>query len=225
MSTILHHQDEQSGRTRDFRQDSPAMSSSLGTKLRNLRRERELSQRDLAQQAGLSPNAISLIERDAISPSVATLQRLAGALGVKMGYFFADDPAEASVILARAGQRPAIVGQGLTIEGLGAKLVAQQLEPYYITLAPQANTGREWVVHTGHELVCCLAGQVEYKIDDHTYLLEPGDFLLFEAELPHAWCNPGPEMARLLLVLHAPGAVHDPAQQHFPGYPSVAQMG
>lgn len=201
------------------------MSSSLGTKLRNLRRERELSQRDLAQRAGLSPNAISLIERDAISPSVATLQRLAGALGVKMGYFFADDPAEASVILARAGQRPAIVGQGLTIEGLGAKLVAQQLEPFYITLAPQANTGREWVVHTGHELVCCLVGQVEYKIDDHTYLLEPGDFLLFEADLPHAWCNPGPEMARLLLVLHAPGAVHDPAQHHFPGYPSVAQMG
>jgi transcriptional regulator with XRE-family HTH domain len=201
------------------------MSSSLGTKLRNLRRERKLSQRDLAQQAGLSPNAISLIERDAISPSVATLQRLAGALGVKMGYFFADDSSEAKVIVARAGQRPAIIGQGLTIEGIGAKLAAQQLEPFYVTLAPRANTGREWVVHTGHELVCCLEGQIEYEIDGCTYLLEPGDFLLFEAELPHAWRNPGNENARLLLVMHAPGAVHNPAQRHFSGYPSVAQMG
>ena len=49
---------------------------SLGKKLRQLRNERNISQRDLARMAGLSPNSISLIERDETSPSVATLQSL-----------------------------------------------------------------------------------------------------------------------------------------------------
>ena len=61
---------------------------SVGEKLRQLRSERNISQRDLAKLAGLSPNSISLIERDETSPSVATLQSLATALNIRMSYFF-----------------------------------------------------------------------------------------------------------------------------------------
>ena len=63
---------------------------SVGKKLRKIREERGFSQRELAQLAGISTNAISLIERDENSPSVATLQNLATALNVKMSYFFDD---------------------------------------------------------------------------------------------------------------------------------------
>lgn len=59
-------------------------SFGLGDKLRQLRSERNISQRDLARMAGLSPNSISLIERDETSPSVATLQSLAAALNIRM---------------------------------------------------------------------------------------------------------------------------------------------
>jgi len=34
-------------------------------------------------------------------------------------------------------------------------------------------------------LVYCLSGNVEYLIDGQIYPLEEGDFLLFEAHLPH----------------------------------------
>ena len=64
---------------------------SLGDKLRHLRSERNISQRDLARLAGLSPNSISLIERDETSPSVATLQSLATALNIRMSYFFEEE--------------------------------------------------------------------------------------------------------------------------------------
>ena len=46
---------------------------SLGARFAVPRKERALSQRELADLAELSPNAISLIERDQISPSVATV--------------------------------------------------------------------------------------------------------------------------------------------------------
>jgi transcriptional regulator with XRE-family HTH domain len=202
----------------------PDTDFSLGIRVRGLRKERALSQRELADQADLSPNAISLIERDEISPSVATLQRLAAALGVKMSYFF-ESATGARILHFRPSQRPVIRGAGLTIEGLGARLDGQQMEPFFITLAPHADMGAGHVVHTGHEFVCCLAGRLCYEIDGVPYLLEPGDFLLFEADLPHRWGNPGDAEARLVLVLQAPDDVKEPARRHFSDYPSVTYLG
>lgn len=198
-------------------------SQSLSSRLRALRQERDLSQRALAERSGLSANAISLIERDEISPSVATLQRLAAALGVKMSYFF-DAETQARVLHVRAGQRPVIRNAGLTIEGLGARLADQQMEPFLIALAPHAEMGAGQVGHGGHEFVCCLAGRVEYEIDNVMYRLEAGDVLLFEADLPHRWGNPGDEDARLLLVLQAASGTQEPARRHFADYPSVTYM-
>ncbi len=198
--------------------------SSLGARVRALRKERDLSQRGLAEQAGLSPNAISLIERDEISPSVATLQRLASALRVRMAYFF-DDPAGDQVIHSRSGLRPAIADKGVTIEATGLRLEGQQMEPFVIVAEPLTDSGKDAVVHAGHELVFCLSGRVEYEIDGVSYGLEPGDQLLFEARLPHRWQNLGPETAHLLLVLQAADGPHDPARRHFTGLPSVADLG
>ena len=197
---------------------------SLGSRLRVLRQERGLSQRALAERADLSPNAVSLIERDEISPSVATLQRLAGALGVKMSYFFETETL-ARVLHARPNQRPVIRGTGLTIEGLGARLTNQQMEPFLVALAPHGEMGAGQVAHPGHEFVCCLAGCVQYEIDGAVHLLEAGDLLLFEADLLHRWGNPGDEEACLLLVLQAATGAQEPARRHFAGYPSVTSLG
>lgn len=197
---------------------------SLGARLRALRQERGLPQRVLAERAGVSPNAISLIERDETSPSVATLQRLAAALDVKMSYFF-ESATVARVLHVHAAQRPAIRGAGLTIEGLGARLAGQQLEPFLVTLAAQADVGAGQVMHAGHEFVYCLTGHVEYEIDGARYRLAPGDFLLFEADLPHRWGNPGDDEAQLLLVLQASTGVQEPARRHFADYPSVTHLG
>jgi transcriptional regulator with XRE-family HTH domain len=118
----------------------------------------------LAERAGLSPNAISLIERDEILPCVATLQRLAGALGVKMSYFF-DGATQAWVLHVRSRRRLVIRGTGLTIEGLGARLADQQMDPFLIALAPYADMGAGQLAHPGHEFLCCLAGRVRLAAD------------------------------------------------------------
>ena len=94
---------------------------SLGPKLRALRKERDLTQRELASQAGISANAVSLIERDKISPSVATLQRLVTALNVRMSYFF-DEDEQTDIIYVRAGDRPSITSKGVMIESIAERL-------------------------------------------------------------------------------------------------------
>ncbi len=201
-----------------------ATDFSLGKRLRILRTERDLSQRELAQLAKISPNSVSLIERDEISPSVSTLQNLASALNVRMSFFF-DEEVQQDVLLVKAGRRPSITVNGVNIQGIGKRLKRQEVEPFHVSLEPHAVSGERQVVHPGHELVCCQAGKVEYLIDGKTYQLEKGDFLIFEATLPHIWRNPYDERAEFLLVLETPHDSREPVQRHFADYPSITHIG
>jgi len=198
-------------------------TSSLGARLRILRKERHLTQRELANRAGISVNAVSLIERNEISPSVSTLQSLAGALNVKISYFFADDE-QASVIYVRSADRPQLQSNGIAISGLGSQLKDQHLEPFLMVLQSGSGSG-DHVVHAGHEFVYCLQGQIEYEIDRQVYLLNQGDTLLFEAQLPHRWHNPTQEEARMLLILESSNESYRPVHQHFRSYPSLTYLG
>ncbi len=195
----------------------------LGSRLRDLRKERNLTQRELAGRAGISVNAISLIERDEISPSVATLQSLAAALKIKMCYFF-DEEVRADVIHLSASDRPSLTNNGITIESAGKRIQDQQIEPFLVTLAPNAGSGRQPVVHSGHEFVYCLHGTLEYNIDDSRYLLHAGDMLLFEATLPHHWHNPTTGEAKMLLILETSDEHPEPIRRHFRAYPSLTHI-
>ena len=67
----------------------------------------------------------------------------------------------------------------MIIEGMGKTLPFQELEPFLITLEPKAGSGGErQVVHSGHEFVYCLQGQIEYVIDGKVSMLEMGDILI-----------------------------------------------
>ena len=60
----------------------------IGQKLRAIRKERGLSQRELAARAGLTNGTISLIEKNRTSPSVASLKSLLDAIPISMAEFF-----------------------------------------------------------------------------------------------------------------------------------------
>jgi len=197
---------------------------SLGARIRQIRDERGLSQRELSQRSGISPNAISLIERDENSPSVSTLQSLASALNVRMSFFF-DQDEPLKVLHIKASMRPAITSHGVKIEAMGSELRRQEIEPFVISLDPHSEIGERQVVHTGHEFVYCLKGRIEYIIDGEAYHLEEGDFLMFEAHLPHIWRNHTDTDAQFLLVLQTPGESDEPVERHFSSYPSLKHIG
>jgi transcriptional regulator with XRE-family HTH domain len=196
---------------------------SVGERLRILRTERNLSQRALAKTAGISTNSVSLIERDEISPSVATIQNLATALHVRISYFF-EDESEQSVLHVKPAQRAAVDSQGVRIESTGSRIHAQEIEPFLIRLAPHTSSGERQVIHAGHEVVYCLKGKLEYLIDGTIYQVEENDFLLFEANLPHLWRNPFDIEAEFILILQTPGATLEPIKRHFVEYPSITHL-
>jgi len=178
-----------------------AVSVDVGKRLRELREGRGISMRALATRSGLSANALSMIERGRTSPSVSTLYKLADALGVPITAFFGEQSQRQSAILVKADQRTRVPFMRGVWEGLGGELFSGRVEPFMLTLESGASSGPHSIVHSGHEFVYCLRGQLEYLVEQEAYSLEAGDSLLFAAHLHHRWRNPGHTVSNVLIVL------------------------
>jgi transcriptional regulator with XRE-family HTH domain len=187
---------------------------SVGVHLRELRQERGLSLRALAELCDLSPNTISLIERGATSPSVSTLQRLATALGVHISYFFTEPGEKTNLVLTRAEERARSGSSSVVLESIGFGLQDQACDPFVVTLKAHASSGRHVMVHSGHELVLCLEGELDYEVAGEHYRLNPGDALLFDAEQPHRWSNPNSAPVRFVLIMQLGEERHHSVDQH-----------
>ena len=200
----------------------PNHEVNIGRALRALRTKHDLSIRALAEKSGLAVNTLSLIENDKTSPSVATLQQLAVALEMPITAFFENGSSKNRVAYIKASDHSGVAFAHGTLDDLGAGLTDRTVEPFVVTINPNANSGTQPIVHTGHEFVFCLEGRIVYTIEDHTYLLEPGDSLLFESHLPHRWQNVEAVPARAILVLCPIESPDQPTQRHF--LPETLQM-
>ncbi len=191
-----------------------AVSVDVGNRLRQLRESRKASMRALAQKSGLSANALSMIERGKASPSVSTLYRLADALGVPVTDFFSPEAERHKVVFLKADERTRVSFMRGLWEGLGGEQFIGRIMPFMITLENGASSGPANMIHTGHEFVFCVRGQLEYLVENQTYLLESGDSLLFEARLKHRWRNPGGTVTNALIIISDYAAGDHPGPMH-----------
>ena len=181
--------------------DLDAISVDVGNKLREMREARGLSMRALARQSGLSANVLSMIERGRSSPSVSTLYKVAAALDVPITDLFRGQSDPGEIVYCKAATRTRVPFTRGVWEGLGGERFVGRVEPFALTLESGANSGPHAMIHSGHEFVLCLRGILEYRIENETYLLEPGDSLLFSSQLKHRWRNPGPLVTDAVFVL------------------------
>jgi len=199
------------------------MTIDVGSRLRELRLERGKSMRALARASGLSTNALSMIERGRTSPSVSTLYKIADALEVPITAFFRLEPPRQDIVFVKAAERTRVnLTRGLW-EGLGGESFIGHVEPFMITLESGASSGPFGMLHTGHEFVMCLTGQIQYEIEGVKYTLQPGDSLLFAAQLRHRWRNTGADQASAVIVLSGFEQGERPSEFHISSGTKPAQ--
>jgi transcriptional regulator with XRE-family HTH domain len=108
----------------------------VGERLRQFRTDRGLSVGTLATKAGFSPSFISQVERGQVSPSIASLERIAAVLGITLGGFFTEPP-PGPVAVVRTVDRQVLTSarSRAKFEALGPTGGAQTLAPIMMTLA------------------------------------------------------------------------------------------
>ncbi|OGO42347.1 MAG: hypothetical protein A2W36_01805 [Chloroflexi bacterium RBG_16_58_14] len=194
--------------------DRNAVSVNVGSRLAELRQERNLSVRALSRASGLSANALSMIERSRTSPSVSTLYRLAEAMQVPVTAFFRVEGSRQKIVLCKANERTHLPFNRGLWEGLGGENFIGRVEPFMLTLEAGGSSGPHGMLHSGHEFVLCLRGQLEYLVEGQRYLLEQGDSLLFAAQMRHRWRNPASMVTNALIVLSNFDEDESPGEYH-----------
>ncbi len=195
--------------------EQSSVSVDVGLRLRQIRQERGMSMRALSRASGLSTNALSMIERGRTSPSVSTLYKISDALGVPITAFFRQEPPRHDVVFCKAGARMRVPFPRGFWEGLGGESFVGDVEPFMLTLEPGAGSGPFSMLHLGHEFAICLSGQLEYEVEDQRFMLEPGDSLLFAAQLNHRWRNAVKTNTQAIIILAAFGSSEKPSEFHF----------
>jgi len=178
------------------------MEINVGYKLQQLRKEQGKSLRELSKLSDISANAISLIERNKNSPTIATLTKLILALNTNLTFLFEEEEVS-DVIYIKNNTRPHIESKNskVKLESLGTGLPNQNIEPLIAFFGKGANSGKKFITHQGSELIYCLEGEVEFEIDGKTYILESGDSLFFNGIKPHKWKNASKNKSKVLAIM------------------------
>jgi transcriptional regulator with XRE-family HTH domain len=178
---------------------------SLGARLKSLRTERGIRQKALAEKAGLTPSLVSQIESDKLSPSLHTLGRLAGALGIPIGALFEQAP-NGRVHVGRKKDYAVVSFDGSTErwEVLSAGLFRGKVRAVVSTLHGRGISvpPERVVIEPGQmKLLYVLRGKVALHYNGERHLMETGDSAYLDGGVPHTWENLGSGTARTLWVI------------------------
>ena len=173
----------------------------VGSKLRSLRKIRDISLQQLAEETGMSYSYLSGLENEKYSISIVNLQRLARYFNVDLIQFL--DTRDVDTILVRKGEEQ----DHMTADGIAYNVITsnqgKNLQVSQVTLPPNAPAERNIHKHSkGQELIIAQEGEVIVMVESSRYQLHEGDLVLFDSDVEH--CIFTEEIGAKILIVSSP---------------------
>ena len=183
----------------------------IGEHLRVLRAARGMTLDRLAAATGLTKSYLSKIQNSRKLPPIATLSRIAQALGTGIGSFFGDilNQGEGASVVRKSERLPVVRGGtafGYDYVSLAHDRLVKRMEPFVFTF-PSKIDRHVFFDHGGEEFVFILSGKVIFQVGDERWALVKGDSIYFDAAIPHRGWSVGRD-ATALVVIHSAQSSH-----------------
>jgi transcriptional regulator with XRE-family HTH domain len=181
----------------------------FGAKLNALRTAAEVTIEALADKAGVSVGLLSQLERGKGNPGFNTLAKLAYALNVPIGTFFAG-PAPRDPVVRRNKRKKLMQpvswknAKSAPVYELLTPDLQRKLEVIWVELPAGQSNEEQPFVHDTEECGILLSGTLEVHLGDETYLLHEGDSIAFHGLMPHWYRNPGKKPAVSIWIITPP---------------------
>jgi transcriptional regulator with XRE-family HTH domain len=185
----------------EVRQESVA--AEIAARVRAERAQRRWTLDELAARSTVSRRLLVQIEHGEANPSLATLLKLAAALGVTLTELLSEEP-EPRPVGVMSGHDAITLWS--TPAGGAARLLVSHgpLELWSWTLAPGDRRASDPHRPGSLELFTIQTGTVALDVGDHHVELAAGESAWFDATWPHAYSNPGASAATFTLVVLEP---------------------
>ena len=171
----------------------------LGSNLRNRRRELGLTLQDVADGAKLTAGFISQLERNLTAPSLSSLAAIARVLKSDLADFFVVPGGDS--LTTRAEER-----RNYTLDETRSKYerISSGFDGHVmngVIVHEQPGYRSEAIRHEGEELFYVLRGSITVELDSRAIVLKAGDSIHFSSDQRHSTWNHTSEVASILIVV------------------------
>jgi transcriptional regulator with XRE-family HTH domain len=172
----------------------------VGVRLQSIRKQKGLSQRELAKRAGVTNSTISMIEKNSVSPSISSLKKVLSGIPMSLVDFFSlnAEHGNDTQVVYKADELMDICSGAVTMKLVGKAYPNRAMSVLDETYPPGSDTGEEMLNHEGEEAGVVVAGRLELTVGGELFILESGDSYYFESNKPHRFRNPFDQPARLI---------------------------
>ncbi len=175
----------------------------VGSELRGRRNELRMSLRELAESTGLSTGFLSQVENDRVSPSLASLERIGGALRLPLFEILSSDGRDPVV---RADRRPVTRLKQLNVEvGLLTNFPNWQMLPFVRRLERGEKYEAVRLDRAREEWMYVLCGEMELGLlNQDVHRLGPGDSVHFASGRLVSVNSVGDEALEIICMMTPP---------------------
>ncbi len=177
----------------------------IGKKIKENRKAKNLTIRELAKLVEVTPSLLSQIERGLANPSLNTLKMVARALEVPLFTFFIA-PIDTEGLVVRADSRKKMMfpeSKNFAYELLSPDLNGA-IELALMKLTPNSNSSIEEMGHEGEEAAYVIEGKVDLYLNDEMVTLDMGDSVKILPHTKHKWNNPYDQDAQVIFAITPP---------------------
>jgi rhodanese-related sulfurtransferase/transcriptional regulator with XRE-family HTH domain len=182
--------------------EEPALDTIVGTNLREMRAQRGLTLDAMARLTGLGRALLGQIELGRSSPSVSVVWKIARAFDVPFSALLATPTSVATRVLRKKQAKRLVSADGrFSSRALFPLGQQDRVEFYEVRLSGHSREDAEAHQAGTRENLIVTAGRLELTVAGQRFDLDEGDAIVFGADVPHVYNNPGAEECCMCLVM------------------------
>jgi mannose-6-phosphate isomerase-like protein (cupin superfamily) len=169
-----------------------------------LREVLEVSAEEMAGACNLPVDEYLLLESGTTDISVSVLHQVSQAYGVELTtLMFGDEPRMSAYFITRKGKGIAVERtKAYKYQSLAAGFAGRKADPFLVTVHPKPDDEPVYLnTHAGQEYNLLLEGRMLLQINGKDLILEEGDSIYFNSELPHGMKALNGEKVRFLAII------------------------
>lgn len=165
----------------------------IGDKIREIRKNKDMTLNELAVAAGVTASYISQLERNIIDPSISSLRKIAGVLEVPIYTFLDDEGKEPILVKADKRQKLELHDSNIVYEYItpiaSTAMSNTKMEIIYFQLDPKGWSSDVGMQHKADECILLLKGSIKVYLGEDIYDLDEGDSIYIRENVPHRMYN------------------------------------
>ncbi len=185
-----------------FLESDKSENFDLGKKIKSIREKQSLSIDQIASKTGFEKDFLIQIESGKVNPPLSTIIKLSKALNTMLSKVISDtsDKKYSVVRVSEHKIMPRKASQIYSYIPLSNEVKDRHMDSFIVKLLPSKDV--EFTVHEGEEFVYVLGGEVKIFLEDKVEVLNIGDTIYYQSNVPHFITSNNDSPAIILAVIY-----------------------